>query len=357
MQRATFRARQVGISRRGFVAGSAAATAAFGVIGKARASGGSVNVWNWAEYFAESTLEDFTNATGITVNLDTFASNSELVDGLKDGNPGYDVVFPSSEYVEQMVRADMLEPLDYARLENVINIDPFFMDAAYDRGRTYSLPYFWGTVGLGYRRSVSQPRSWREVFDPDIDIGRISLIGEWDTLQAALKFMGHSANTTDPALIRAAADIVIAARHKIVAFPPDEGYLLLGEDVADVVMDWNGAILMAMDEDEDIGFIIPEEGSTLWEDTMCIPRGAPNPENAHAFIDFLMRAEVHSSIAAEIMYASPNLAAQDLLPPEDLANEAIYPSSEVLARCEPAFWLGEEVNAIYQQEMQRVLNS
>ena len=342
--------------RRTFLAGSAATLAAAGGVARAQSGAGEVNVWNWSDYIGETTLEDFTAATGIRVNYNLFETNDEVLEAIQAGNPdGYDVIFPSSEYVESMVRANLLQVLDHGAIPNVYNIDPFFMEPGFDIGRAYSLPYFWGTVGLGYRSSVAAVTRWADVFRTDGAPGRVVLMATTDLIQAALKTLGHSANSTNPAEIAAAADLVIAAKSNIVGFVEDNATDLLLAGEADVAMDWNGSVLLAIDEDEDIGFAVPEEGSMLWEDTMCVPVGARNVDNAHAFINFILDAEVHASIADEVFYACPNAAAQAYIDPENLANPAIYPPGDVLARCEPSFWQGEEVEAMYRAAVERVL--
>ncbi len=342
-------------SRRRFLASSALFGAAATLPGLVRAQDAPLVVWNWTDYITDTTLDDFTAATGIDVEYHTFETNTELMEALLERNEPIDVAFPSSEYVERLIRQQALVPLDYDLLDNAFNVDPFFMDAGFDRGRAFSMPYMWGTVGLGFRKSVATPQTWAEVFDPAVDVGRVSLIGAIDTIQAALKALGHSANSADPAQIRAAADLIIGARGKIVGFPADEGYLGLLDGTVDVAMDWNGAVLEAMDEDEDIGFIVPTEGSMLWEDTMVIPRNGANPEAAHAFINFMLEAEVHAANAEESGYACPNAAARAFLSDEHLGNPVIYPPSEVLARCEPTFWPGEAVDELLRQELARAM--
>jgi len=343
-------------SRRRFLSGSLTVAAALPLLGRSGfAQSQQLNVYNWDTYIGETTLEDFTDATGIAVRYDLYASNDELFAKLREGNPGYDVIFPTHDYVERMVVADMLLPLDHGKIPNMANVDPAFANPRFDPGRAHSMPYFWGTVGLGYRMSVGSPRAWADVFEGDAYAGRLSLLNSLDTIQSALKYLGHSLNTEDPAQIAAAADLLIEIKPKIKAFAPDTGQDLLIAGEVDACLEYNGDILQVMEEDDDLNFVVPEEGALLWEDTMCIPRGGPNPDNAHAFINFILDAEVHAAIAEYVRYPCPNAAALELIPEADRNDPALYPPREVLERCEVSVYKGEEVESLYQEALTRVL--
>ncbi len=357
MVRRSTRSSSSALSRRHFVGGAAAAAVAVSGLPRfAAARNKVVNVYNWDTYIGETTLEDFTAATGIQVRYDLFASNDELFAKLRQGNPGYDVIFPSNDYVERMIAAGMLEKLDHAKLPNRVHIDPLFANPEFDPGRQYSMPYMWGTIGLGYRKSVASPDSWSAVFDPPEKLAkRVSLLNDASIIQVALKYLGYSANSRSKKEIDEAADLIIRAKPKIKTFAPDTGQDLLLSGEVDVAMEWNGDILQVMQEDEDLSYVLPKEGGLRWEDTMCIPKGAPNPDNAHAFINYILTPEVHGSIAAFIKYACPNKDALAFIPKEDLENPAIYPPREVLARCEVSVYKGEEIESLYEQALTRVL--
>lgn len=314
-----------------------------------------VNVYNWDTYIGERTLEQFTEATGIEVRYDLYASADELFGKLREGNPGYDVVFPSNEYLQRMIAAGMLEPLDHGLIPNAANVDRLFADPRFDPGRRHSMPYFWGTIGLGYRRSVDEIGAWADIFASDEHKGRIALLNHSDIIRCALKYLGHSLNTADPAQIEEAAQVLIKAKPNFKAFTPDTGQDLLLSGEVDVALEWSGDILQVMAEDDDLVYAVPAEGTIRWEDDMCIPRGAPHREEAHAFINFILEAKVHGEIASEVKYALPNAAAMEHLPPEDRENPAIYPPQEILAKCEPSFYQGEEVATAYEMALTRVL--
>jgi spermidine/putrescine transport system substrate-binding protein len=343
-------------SRRRFLSAALSVAAVLPPLSRlALAQGGQVNVYNWDTYIGETTLEDFTEATGITVRYDLFASNEEVFAKLREGNPGYDVIFPSNEYVERMIAADMLLPLDHSKIPNIGNIDPNFADPAFDRGLRYSIPYFWGTLGLGYRVSAASPKSFADLFEGDDYAGRVALLNSIDTIRATLKYLGHSLNTKVPGEIAAAAETLARAKPKIRAFAPDTGQDLLVSGEVDVCLEYNGDVLQVMAEDDDLSYVVPEEGSLLWEDTMCIPRGGPNPDNAHAFINFILAPEVHGAIAEFVRYPCPNAAAMEYIPEADRNDPAVYPAREVLERCEFAIYMGEEIEGLYQEALTRVL--
>jgi spermidine/putrescine transport system substrate-binding protein len=316
-----------------------------------------VNIYNWDTYIGETTLDDFTEATRIAVRYDLFSSNEEMFEKLREDNQGYDVIFPSNNYVERLKKAKMIEPLDHVQLPNVANIAERFHNPPYDPGLDYSVPYFWGTQGIGYRKSVTNPppTKWADLLASDRFKGRIALLNDADIVRAALKFLGYSLDTSDKTQIDEAAEALIKAKPNIKAFAPDTGQDLLSSGEVDVCMEWSGDIQQVIAEDNDLAYTAPEEGALLWVDAMCIARGAPHRENAHTFINFILNAKVHGQIASEIKFACPNRAALAYIPEADRTNQAIYLSDATLAGCEFATYKGEEVEGLYESALNRVL--
>ena len=331
--------------RRRFVQAGLAVGFSLKIPASAFAQDGKVNFYNWDTDIGEDTRENFTGETGIQVQYDLFADNNELFAKLRNGNPGYDVIVPSNDYVERMILAEMLMEIDHDKIPNIANIDPMFTDPAFDPGRRYSLPYMWGTIGIGYRKSAvdAAPDSWSDLLASDRYAGRIALMSEPTTvLQLAMKTRGHSLNDwTDENLAEAEA-LLIAQKPRITAFAPDNGQDLLLAGEVDLAMEWNGDILQVMEEDDDIGYVLPKEGSIVWEDTLAIPVGAKNVENAHALIDFLLGAEVGAGIADYVQYATPNAAAKALMSEEYRTNPAIYPSEAAMEASETSVFPGQE---------------
>ena len=338
--------RNLSMSRRTALKGVGAVGLSFSLPKGALAQGNSVNFLNWDTYIGETTIEDFTAATGIEVQYSLFADNEELFAKFRGGNPGYDLIVPTNDFVERFILADLLQPLDHSRIPNIANIDPAFMNPAHDPNRRFCMPYMWGTIGIGYRKSDVDdvPNSWGLLYDSDQYANQIALLGEATTvLQMAFKYMGKSLNDWSDENIEAATDMIIRQKGNITAFAPDNGQDLLMAGEVVLAQEWNGDILQAMSEDDDIGYVVPQEGGLLWEDALCIPAGAPNPEGAHELINFLLDAEVGAAIAEFIYYATPNAAAKALLGPEYTENPAIFPSEEVIAKSEVSIFPGQDV--------------
>lgn len=304
-----------------------------------------LNFYNWDTYIGENTLAEFTDATGIEVKMDLYADNDELFAKLKGGNPGYDVIVPTNDYLERMIKADMVVPLDHSKIPNMANIDPRFQDATFDPGRKYSIPYMWGTLGIGYRKSAvnGTPDSWKVLLDSDEYAGAISLLGDQqNVLGAGLKYLGFSWNSTNPGELKKVEELLLKQKKNIKVFAPDNGQDLLAAGEVKLCQEWNGDIKQVMSEDDDINYVVPKEGSLVWQDTLAIPKGAPHPQNAHAFLNFILDAKEGAGIAETIQYATANKAAREQMAAEYKDNPVIFPPEDVLAKCESALYLGEE---------------
>ena len=296
-----------------------------------------LNLYNWDTYTGETTLGDFQKATGVEVKMSLFGNNDELFAKLKAGNPGFDLIVPSNEFVTRMRISDMLMPIDHAKIPNFANLLPAFRDVPFDRGRRYSIPYTWLVLGLGYRKSKVDgiPDSWKWVFDSDRYKGRIGLFSEADDLiRLGAKYLGHSVNHVTPAVTRQIVAMLIRQKPNIKVFHHDEGQDLLAAGDIDIVVEYNGDIAQVMADDPDLGFVVPREGTLINSDCLCIPKGAPRPDNAHRFINFILDAKVSAEISKKIRYPTPNGAALRLMPADYRDNRAIFPPADRMARSE-----------------------
>ena len=315
-----------------------------------------LNFYNWDTYIGETTLADFKAASGTAVNMSLFATNDELFAKLRAGNPGFDVIVPSNDFVERMAPAEMIIPLDHKLIPNMKNIDPAFINVEYDPGRKYSMPYTWLVLGIGYRKSKvkSVPDSWKPLFDSDEYKGRISLLSEaGDLFRLYGKYLGKSVNDLTPADIKTIEAMMIKQKPFVKAFHEDNGQDLLAKGEVDLVLEYNGDIAQVMTEDDDVDFVIPKEGSQLNSDTLCIPKGAPHPKNAHAFINYLLDAEVGKKISETILYPTPNAAAKALMPAEYRDNPVIFPPAAAMAKCEYAKFR-PDMQPLYEEAFTRV---
>lgn len=342
----------VGISLGGALEGCGPKTA-----GKAGgAEEAKLNFYNWDTYIGETTLADFKAASGIEVNMSLFATNDELFAKLRAGNQGFDVIVPSNDFVERMTQSDLIVPLDHALIPNMKNIDPSFIDVAYDPGRKFSMPYTWLALGIGYRKSKvkARPDSWKVLFDSDEYKGRIALLSEaGDVFRLAGKYLGKSVNALTPEDIKVIEAMLIKQKPNIKAFHEDNGQDLLLSGEVDLVLEYNGDIAQAMTEDPDLDFVLPKEGGQLNSDTLCIPKGAPHPKNAHAFINNLLDAEVGKKISETILYPTPNAAAKALMPDSYKNNPVIFPAADLLAKCEYAAY-NPKLQPLYEEAFTRV---
>jgi spermidine/putrescine transport system substrate-binding protein len=331
-------------------------TAATGQMGTGEEA--KLNFYNWDTYIGETTLPDFQKASGIEVKMDLFANNDELFAKLRGGNPGYDVIMPSNDFVERLVKAELLEPLDKSLIPNTKNVSPEFMTVAYDVGRKYSLPYTWLALGIGYRKSKVKtvPDSWKWLYESDAHKGRIALLKEsGDLFRLGAKYLGHSVNSLTPDIIKQVEAMLVKQKPFIKTFHEDNGQDLLASGEVDLVLEYNGDIAQVMSEDDDIGFIIPKEGSLLNSDNMAIPKGAPHPKNAHAFINFLMDGKNGAEIYKTIQYPTPNAAAKLLMPDAYKNNRTIFPPAEILAKCEYAAYPGPEMQQLMEDAFTRIM--
>ena len=317
-----------------------------------------LNFYNWDDYIADNTLTKFEEVTGINTKMAFFADNDELFSKLRQGNPGYDLIVPSGDYVEKMISANMLEKINHQKIPNINNIDKKFMDPSFDPGRTYSIPYMWGTVGIGFDKKYlsNTPDSWEFLYNSDKYSGNIALLSEGSTVLAiALKYLGYSANSRNVKYYKEAEELLIEQKKHIKVFAEDNGQDLLASGDVVLAQEWNGDIAQLMVEDNNISYVVPKEGSLIWEDCLCIPSDAPNIENAHKLINYILDANVGAEIADYIQYATPNIAAKNLMGDNYIKNPAIFPNKETLNLCENQVYLGEDMAKVIQDTWTRVL--
>ena len=301
---------------------------------------GDLLLYNWNDYMDPDIIADFEAEFGVSVIEDFYPSNEEMLARVVAGGAQYDVVVPSDYMIEIMREDDLLLPLTRDAIPNISNVDDEFADPPYDPLLAFSVPFLWGTTGLGVNVELlgDVEPSWALVFDPEVAgnlPGRILLLDDVrETMGAALHWLGHSPNTTDEDELQAAADVIATARAWTAAYNSDlyADLLVSGEVV--VSLGYSGNFLDAFDGDERFAYVVPKEGATLWTDNLAILSTAPHPCTAHTFLDFILRPEQGARLTNYISYPSPNAFAAEFVDPEILEDPAVYPDAATLERLE-----------------------
>ena len=301
-----------------------------------------LNLYIWSNYIAPETIRKFEQRHGVRVNVDLYDTNEALLAKVQAGNAAYDVVCPSNYSIQILRAQELLRPLDHSSLPHRVNLDPALLDKPYDPGNRYSLPYFWGTCGIGYdRRRTGPVDSWDALWDARFR-GRILMLDDArEALGTALKRRGRSLNATNEDWLREAQRQLLEQKPLVKVY--DSGSFdaaLLSGDVW-LAQGWSGQLAKVREENPDLEYVVPKEGGSLFVDSLAIPKSAPHPELAHAFIDFTMEAEIAAEICRTMRYSTPNRAAVPLLPPEITGNPAIFPPPDVLRRVELIEDIGE----------------
>ncbi|MGD8518668.1 MAG: spermidine/putrescine ABC transporter substrate-binding protein [Anaerolineae bacterium] len=299
-----------------------------------------LHVYNWSEYIDPEIYEEFENEFGVKVVEDTFSSNEDLLAKLQAGASGYDVIVPSDYMVAIMIELDLLAELNYDNIPNFSNVSDTFKDPPYDPGNTYSVPYQWGTTGIGYNADEfdEPPGSWAYLFDPEMAApyaGRMSMLNDpRETIGAALKYLGYSVNSTDEAQLEEAKQLLIQQKEWVSTYDSDgfEDLLAAGETL--LGHGWSGDFFAAAEEAEQVWYIIPDEGGVIWTDNLAVPKTAPSQYTAEVFINYLLRPEVGAKITNYTWYGSPNQASEEFIDAEILEEPAIYPPPEVMDKLE-----------------------
>lgn len=311
---------------------------ALALIPAASAQSKVVNVFNWEDYINPDAITLFEQETGIKVNYMRFTTNEDMMVQVRTNPAAFDVVFPSDYAIERFVKEDLLMPLDKAQLPNAANTVAWLQNPSYDEGSVYSVPYMWGTVGILYDSTRVQAPidSWEALFS-DAYKGEVFMLDSIrDSMGLALKYLGYSMNTRNPAELQAATQLLVKQKRDgiVKAYQVDEtkDKMVSGEGILGVV--WSGDAQYAINLNEKLAYSVPKEGSNVWVDGMVVPKAAKNPENAHAFIDFLCRPDVAQMNAEYIEYSSPNQAAIELMGDEYLENPNLNPPQEVIDGCE-----------------------
>lgn len=301
-----------------------------------------LHVFTWANYVGDEIRTGFESEFGVQVIVDVFASNEDLLAKLKSGASGYDVIMPSDFMVAIMIKENLLSALNLSEIPNFKNISTQFLNRDFDPENRYSIPYTWGTAGIGYDSSVVNPPpdSLSALWDKRYS-GKFSMLDDQrEAIGAALKLLGHSVNSTDLNAL-AAAKAKLIEQKPLVKQYKNEADEILGS--GDVVMAhcWSGDAFRASARRPSIKYVIPKEGATQFIDTVCIPASAPNKSIAAQFIDYILRPEINAKVTEFTKYGTCVPTARDYLPEALRNHPGIYPPADVLNKLESLRDLGE----------------
>ena len=297
-------------------------------------AGQSLNVYNWSTYIADDTIANFEAACDVDVVYDTYPTDDDMLVRLRQGNPGFDIVVPSDVVASLMVDEGLLAALNHDNIPNLANLDETFLDLAFDPGNLYTVPYQWGTTGIGYNvERTGEVDSWADLFNYD---GTVAWLDDVTMMiGVALIMTGNDPNSSDPAELEEAKQFLIDHGSNVVYIAEDDGQEMLARGEIDMVIEYSGDVFQVMDECEceDYGYVIPSEGTNFWIDSLAIPAGAPNQALAEVFIDYILDPSVGADISNYTAYGTPNAAALDqgLIDEELAADPGIYPSAETRA--------------------------
>lgn len=298
-----------------------------------------LHIYNWSDYIAHDTVPNFEQEFGVRVTYDTYESNEEMVAKLQAGATGYDIVVPSGYIVPVMVATNLISPIKRKYITNWNNLSPIFQDLSSDPGNQYSVPWQWGTSGIAYRTDkIKVPVDSWAVFHDERLARKMTMMDDGrEVIGSQLRYRGNSLNSTDPVELARARTDCIHAKPNLRAYisAPVKAQLISGD--VWVAQLWNGDTSQAAAEQPHLTYVIPQEGCTIWSDSMCIPRTAPHQRAAHEWMNYVLRPEVGAALSRATSYGTPNAAAARMM-----ENPVPYPTEDELRRLEYQVDLGRE---------------
>jgi spermidine/putrescine-binding protein len=297
-----------------------------------------LHIYNWSDYIADDTVPNFEREFGVRVTYDTYESAEEMIAKLVAGATGYDIIVPTGYVVPVLLATGLIAPLSRQYLTNWVNVSPIFQNLPTDPGNRYTVPWQWGTSGIAYRSDkVTIPVDSWAIFNQRPLTGKMTMMDDArEVIGAMLRYRGHSLNSVDPAELAQARRDAIAAKPQLKAYisAPVKGQLVSGD--VWLAQLWNGDTVQAQAEQSAIAYVIPKEGCSIWNDSLCMPATARHRRAAHEWMNYILRPEVGAAISRATGYGSPNVAATKLL-----EHPVVYPTQEELHRLEFPVDLGE----------------
>ena len=312
--------------------------------GKEETAKEEIYVYNWGEYIDPQILKDFQKETGIKVNYDTYASNEDLYIKMTQSQDKYDVVVPSDYMIERLIKEDLVREINFENIPNFANVEDILKNPTFDPENKYSVPYFWGTVGIVYNKAEVKDKvdSWDILWNEKYKDQIIMYNSQRDTLGVALKRLGYSLNSTSEKELQEAKKSLIEQKPLVYAYLDDDGRDVVVQGDANLSVMYSGDALLMMQQNEDLDYVVPKEGSNIWYDSMVIPKNAKNVDGAEKFINYMLEKEVQAkNVEHCVGYTSPVKGVKDLLPDEIKNSKVAYPDLDKLPSLESFRDLGD----------------
>jgi spermidine/putrescine transport system substrate-binding protein len=291
-----------------------------------------LNIYNWSDYIDDRTIPLFQALTNLRVNYDVYSSNEDLLARMKSGPTDYDIIVPTNNFIPTYMKLDLIEPLRQDLMPNLTNLDKEFVETDYDPGNRYTVPWQWGTTGIGFnrKRAGGEVDSWAALFEPSSAMGgHVTLLREvTDLIGCVLIYLGRSPNSIKDSDLADVVKLVRSIKPKLKGFTTDTYIDELAANETWLAQGWSGDVFQAQDQNQDVSYVIPKEGSLRFVDVMAVPKGAPHPGNAARFMNYVLHPKVQARISSYVSYGTPVSLAKPLLPPDQTKDPAIYPPAD-----------------------------
>ena len=309
-----------------------------------------LNVYNWGDYIDPDLIKKFEKEYGYKVNYETFDSNEAMFTKIQQGGTAYDITIPSEYMIQKMKEENLLIPIDHSKIKGLNNIDSRFLNLSFDKNNKYSIPYFWGTLGIVYNDKFVDGKdiqSWDDLWRPELRNNVMLIDGAREVIGLGLNSLGYSLNSKNDQQLQEAVNKLRKITPNVKAIVADEIKMYMANEESAVAVTFSGEAADMMYENEHLHYVIPKEGSNLWFDNMVIPKTAKNIQGAYDFMNFMLEPKNAAQNAEYIGYSTPNKKAMKLLPKEITSDKQFYPSDELMKHLEVYDNLGSKYLGIY----------
>lgn len=309
-----------------------------------------VTIYNWGDYIDPDLLKKFEEEYGYKVIYETFDSNEAMITKIEQGGTAYDIAIPSEYMIQKMMKQNLILKIDHSQIKGLENIDSRFLDLDFDPDNQYSIPYFWGTLGIIYNDKMvdeANMQHWDDLWRPELKNNVMLIDGAREVMGLSLNSLGYSLNSKNDTELEEASKKLAGLTSNVKAIVADEIKMYMINEESAAAVTFSGEASEMLDSNEHLHYVIPEEGSNLWFDNIVIPKTAKNVEGAYDFINFMLEPENAAANAEYIGYSTPNKKAVELLPDEITEDEQFYPNDDTMKNLEVYEDLGSQYLEIY----------